>query len=180
MEDKVKFIDHRKELDPISSFKNSFTYNIMIAIIVMLLGGFSGYSGSYIDDIANFNSVFSMILVYGAKWGVVSFLIGLVFSIGVVSSVMVKKGREKQALLRKITQLNEAKESGKAKIRSEYREIIEELEDICNKRIKSFVEQKEEMIQKRQEEEAELKSKAQLAIKVEKGRLVALLKENNG
>jgi|GEM_PF-2156108 hypothetical protein len=133
-EDKIKNIDQLPELNPLVTFKNGMSYNIFISLIILLVVGFATYSNSsHITEISNFRSMISTIIFAGTKWGIISFIIGMVFSAVQASSTVMDRNYRRQNLVHKIQSINERRESELSIIRKEgdeiERKMIERLKD---------------------------------------------------
>lgn len=101
-----------------NSLKNSFIYNGLLSLFVLLSGGFAEYSNSYLTDIANFTSIVSIVIMGGLKWGAIAFFIGLIISMYLLFAQMHKKFILKNNLIRKISNLSSEKERGIAEIKN--------------------------------------------------------------
>lgn len=160
-EEKIKNLDFRQDLDPSTSFKNSFTYTAMLSFMVLLIGGFSGYSNSYVDDMAEFSNVITIILTHGAKWGLITFLIGFLISIGVAIYAMMEKTGVKQRMVKKVSNLVDDKERGKEQLRKDISVMIKDMEEKTRQRILMLEREIEELSERRKKEDERLKSEAE-------------------
>jgi len=160
-EDKIKNLDFRQDLDPSTSFKNSFTYTAMLSFMVLLIGGFSSYSNSYVDDMAEFSNVITIILTHGAKWGLITFLIGFMISIGVAIYAMMEKTSVKQRMVKKVSNLVDDKERGKEQLRKDISVMIKDMEEKTRQRIIMLEREIDELSERRKKEDERLKSEAE-------------------
>jgi hypothetical protein len=135
-EDKIKNIDQQPNLNPLMTFKSGMTYNLFFAVIVLLVVGFASYSNnSQIAEISNFKSMFTSVILTGAKWGIISFIIGIVFAAIQSGSTVMERNYRKQALVRKLESINEAKEIETASIRKESEELEKKMIERIKERI---------------------------------------------
>ena len=133
-EEKLKYLEHMPELNPFATLKNSMSYNLFISVIVLLVVGFATYSNSnYINEISNFRSMISSVILTGTKWGIITFIIGIIFSAIQAGSTVMERNYRKQNLVRKIQSINDQRESELNSIRKEgdeiERKMIEKLKD---------------------------------------------------
>ncbi|MCK9279891.1 MAG: hypothetical protein M0P71_04665 [Melioribacteraceae bacterium] len=98
----------------------NMTYNIIIALVVFLIAGFSSYSNRMVADANEYNSILGMILFEGAKWGIISFFIGGLISIIISGLVMIERADEKQKIARKIMTLKNQKGRRIHEIKTEF------------------------------------------------------------
>ncbi|MFA7288226.1 MAG: hypothetical protein WC055_05040 [Melioribacteraceae bacterium] len=126
LEERANNITEIDRYNPQKTMSVNMTYNIIIALVVFLIGGFSSYSNRMISNPNEYNSVLGMILFEGAKWGIISFFIGLLISIIISGLVMIERADEKQKITRKIIALKNQKGRKIQEITSEF-EIKEKL-----------------------------------------------------
>ena len=135
-EDKIKNIDQQPNLNPIMTFKSGMTYNLFFAVIVLLVVGFASYSNNnQIAEISNFRSMFTSVILTGAKWGIISFIIGIVFAAIQSGSTVMERNYRKQALVRKLESINETKAAEVAVIRKEGEELEQKMVERIKERI---------------------------------------------
>ncbi len=103
-------LDKQGNLNPENAFKNAMIYTIIVTFLVFMVGGFAGYSNSYSINIYNLKSVLSVIITSGAKWGAVSFLIGIIVSFMAAGSVLVERSNQRQNLVKAISSLKNTKQ----------------------------------------------------------------------
>jgi hypothetical protein len=138
-EDKIKNIDQQPNLNPIMTFKSGMTYNLFFAVIVLLVVGFASYSNnSQIAEISDFRSMLSSVILIGAKWGIISFIIGIVFAAIQSGSTVMERNYRKQALVRKLESIKEAKEVEISAVRKEGEELEKKLIERLKGRIKYY------------------------------------------
>lgn len=112
-------LENRKNEVSMRSFTNSMFYNIFISAFVALTGGFAEFTNSSVVETSSFASTFSTILIRGMKWGLLSFIIGLVTSVFASLSSVVNLYTKKQKLIKQINQANTQKMKIKSIIENE-------------------------------------------------------------
>jgi len=110
IEQKIDDLPNDDRFNPRVSMSNNMTYNIIIAFVVFFIGGISGYSNKTVTDASEFNLIFTFVLISGAKWGAISFIIGVVISIIISGIILVERSDMRHKLLRRISYLKIEKE----------------------------------------------------------------------
>ena len=153
-EEKIKNLEHLTEFSPILTFKNGMSYNIFFSVIVLLVAGFASYSNNNnITEISNFKNIFSSVILTGTKWGIIAFILGLVFNSIQAGSALIERNYKKQSIERKIQSINDQRESELNNIKKEG----DNLEFNLIEKIKSKIEFHEtriEQLHKEKEKEA--------------------------
>jgi hypothetical protein len=142
-------------------FTQTMGYNIMLTIIVSLMGGCAGYSNGSVKDISELKNLLSISIMSGLKWGIISFLIGLLIALAVTVFSFLERSNKRQKLLKRISQLKNEKEQIKMQIRKEAEnkglKIIESF-NAETSRIKSII---EDLTSQKNKKEAELIEEAE-------------------
>jgi hypothetical protein len=110
LENEIKDLPFKAKLNPQTAFKHAMTYNVMLSFMVFLMGGCAGYSNSFVHDISELKDLIAVSFITGIKWGVITFLIGIILS--GLSSVftLLERSNRRQRLLLKITEVKNEKE----------------------------------------------------------------------
>lgn len=167
LESQVNNIESKSDLDPLSTFKNSFTYTAMLSLFVLLLSGFASYSSSDFSQMASFSNVIRIVLVEGAQWALLTFLIGTIVSIFTTISTVVQKTTFKQSMVHKVSTYIDQKEKVKADLRKETDFMIKQFELKTKNRIELFENEINELNFRRKKEQEQLKEDADSKINVE-------------
>jgi predicted ester cyclase len=167
IESKVNNIDEKSDLDPSTTFKNAFTYTSMLSIMVLLLSGFASYSNSDFNEMASFSNVIRTVLVEGAQWALITFLVGTVVSIFTTIATVVQKSSYKQNMVKKVSAYIDEKEKGKEHLRKETEYMIKQMDLKTVRRGELFEEEIKDLESKRKKEDARLRAEADSKIKFE-------------
>ena len=110
LEEEIKNLPFKSKLNPQTAFKHAMTYNIILSFMVFLMGGCAGYSNNYVHSISELKDLISVSLTTGIKWGVITFLIGILLSgISAVFTLLERSSRRQQ-LIQNISVLKNGKE----------------------------------------------------------------------
>lgn len=150
-EEKLEDFESNSYQSTFDTIKTSLVYNFLFSSFVLLSGGFAEYTNSYVNDIANVGSLFAILIMGGLKWGVITFIIGIIISVFMVINNVHKKYVQKNSYLKRISNLNALKEKGKADLKKQY-------EDRKNSQNKKYTVTKQNLTE---EIEAYKKSKAE-------------------
>ncbi|MCF6271068.1 MAG: hypothetical protein L3J41_15255 [Melioribacteraceae bacterium] len=167
IEHKVNSLDEKSDLDPSATFRNAFTYTSMLSIMVLLLSGFASYSNSDFNEMASFSNVIRTVLVEGAKWSLITFLVGTIVSIFTTISTIVQKSSFKQNMVKKVSSYVDEKEKGKEQLRKETEFMIKQMEMKTKHRIELFEAEITDLEEKRKKEDERLRTEADSKIKFE-------------
>lgn len=176
IEHRVNNLDEKSDLDPSATFKNAFTYTSMLSIMVLLLSGFASYSNSDFNEMASFSNVIKTVLVEGAQWALITFLVGSVVSIFTTISMVVQKSSYKQNMVKKVSSYVDEKEKGKEQLRKETELMIKQMEFKTKHRIELFEIEIKDLEEKRKKESERLKTEADSKIKFELEKLKGFYK----
>ncbi len=175
LEDRIKNLHMEPKLDPVTSFKNTMTYNFILALMVFLIGGFAGYSSVSLGGSSDFNSLTAIIMVNGIKWALLSFLVGVVIASVVSGSVVVERGNVKQRLLQRISILKTRKEQQVEELKSESQRKEKRTSDSFTKKITDLKELVENIRIEKERQRGEMQSAAEEKVKTETEILQAFL-----
>jgi len=167
LENQVNNIESKSDLDPLSTFKNSFTYTAMLSIFVLLLSGFASYSGSDFSQMTSFSNVIRIVLVERAQWALITFLVGTIISIFSTISTVVQKSSYKQGMVHKVSRYIDQKEKVKEDLRKETDFMVKQFEIKTKNRIELFENEINDLNLRRQKEQTQLKEEADNRIKSE-------------
>ena len=174
-EARIEFLNDINGQNPQKVFTQTMGYNVMLTIIVSLMGGCAGYSNGSVHDMSELKNLLSLSLLSGLKWGIISFLIGLLIAVIVSVFSAVERSGKRQKLLKRIGQLKNQKEhliqavkkEAEIKIRN-----ISEFNSIETERLNSLL---GEIENRRAQKEIELSEEAELSFRTEAGVFEALL-----
>lgn len=166
IEDRINNLAHIEKFDTKKTLSSNMTYNFIVAFIVFIIGGLANYSNTSVADASQFNSVLGFVLFNGAKWGVMSFLIGGVISLIIAGLVLLDKVEEKQRLLNRLNRLKIEKEKVIADLKISTQNKDKIMMDNLNSSISNHVQRAAELqaemkaTEEKQMKEAEEKVKA--------------------
>jgi hypothetical protein len=167
IEQRVSSLDEKSELDPAATFRNAFTYTSMLSIMVLLLSGFASYSTSNFNEMASFSNVIRTVLVEGAQWSLITFLVGTIVSIFATISTIVQKSSYKQGMVKKVSSLIDEKEKGKIELKKETEFMVKEFDKKTKHRIELYESEIQDLEEKRKKEEIRIKTEADQKIAFE-------------
>lgn len=104
-DEKIKMLSDENNSKTHKIFMQTMGYNTILTIIVTVMGGCAGYSKSHIRDISELKELLSTSLLTGLKWGIMTFLAGLLISALVTGFSLLERSNERQKLLRRISRL---------------------------------------------------------------------------
>jgi hypothetical protein len=105
LEQQIENLPNMDRYNPKLSMSNNMTYNVVIAFVVFFIGGIAGYSNRMVDNVSEFNSIFTMVLISGSKWGAISFIIGTIISMFMSGVIIMERYDVKSKLLRRMSYL---------------------------------------------------------------------------
>lgn len=146
LEHQIENLHNIDKYNPRLSMSNNMTYNIIIAFIVFFIGGIAGYSNRVVDDVSEFNSIFTMVLISGSKWGAISFIVGTIISMLMTGIIVMERYDVKSKLLRRMSYLKIEKDR-----------MIADLKDTAVQREKMMVESINQSINQHRKRVEELK-----------------------
>jgi len=151
---KIELLDMEKKFDPQETFTNSMVYNGMLTLGIFILGGFIGtYSGGN-DESTPFLSGF---LVYGIKWAIITFFIGVVLSLVAVASASMEKSRVRSRLEKRIEQLKFQLQREIEVIKKDSEVQTKLLEEDNHEKIKKLIDRNDKIFNEKSEKEKELR-----------------------
>jgi len=178
LEEKIKMLDQQANLNPIVTFKNGLSYSLFISIIILLVVGFASYSNSnHISEISNLRSMFTSVLFTGTKWGIISFVIGMLFSAIQAGSTVMDRNYRRQSLVRKIQSLNERRETDIANKRKEGEELEKKMISRIKEKIANHSHRIEELKKEKEKEAVDLRTKFKQQLLEETKDLTKLIQE---
>lgn len=174
-ENRIENLHMVSSLDPKVSLKNNLNYNLILAIMIFLIGGFASYTSSSVTDISEFKSLISTVVATGLKWGSVSFFLGLIISFFIAGSVVLERSSQKQRLMQKITQLKNEKERVIEQLREEAKEREKSHADNLGKRMEIHKGRITELKKEFDQRQVELREEAHKKIQTEFDKLNELI-----
>ena len=110
LEEEIKKLPFKPKLNPQTTFKHAMTYNMILSFMVFLMGGCAGYSNNFVHSVSELKDLISVSLITGTKWGVITFLIGIILSgISAIFTILERTSRRQQ-LIQNISILKNGKE----------------------------------------------------------------------
>ncbi len=110
LEEGIENLSLKPKLNPQIAFKHAMIYNIILSFIVFLMGGCAGYSNNFVHDVSELKNLISISLVTGIKWGVITFLVGIIVSAFSAGFAILERSNRRQQLLHNISRLKNDKE----------------------------------------------------------------------
>jgi len=175
IEAKIKAIPSESKHDPVDSFKNMMTYNVVISSLLFFIGGCSGYSTQQFNGGTEFKEMLGQLILAGIKWGLATFLIGFLLAVIIAVSTFVKREMYKQKLLQKINWLKNQKELEINGIKKEIENKDKLLKENYDERIEDLKDTIENLIKDRSKLEIETKKIIDEQLKKEAAPLLALI-----
>lgn len=102
IESSLQNLESQKAFNPVLTFRNSMSYNILVSIIVFVIGGVAGYYNNSGFFEGEFNVLLATILLTGLKWSALTFVVGFFVALALAAFVMVERSNQKQKLHRNI------------------------------------------------------------------------------
>lgn len=167
LEKRVNKVDAKPDLDPLETFKNAFTYTSMLSLMVLLLSGFASYSSSNFTEMASFSNVIRTVIVGGAQWALLTFLVGTIVSIFTTISTVVQKSSFKQNMVHRVSDLIAQKAKTIQELKEENELLIKQFAAKTEHRIELFEKEVSDLFERRKKEEQKLKEDADSKIRVE-------------
>ncbi|MEJ2616902.1 MAG: hypothetical protein P8Z35_18250 [Ignavibacteriaceae bacterium] len=167
LEEEIKNLPFKAKLNPQTSFKHAMTYNVILSFMVFLMGGCAGYSNNYVHSISELKDLISVSLTTGIKWGVITFLIGILLSGISALFTLLERSNRRQQLIQNISILKNGKEH---KINFFKKEMANKEEILVNNfeiPINENKERIEKLIKERDSQETTLKAEADKQIEEE-------------
>jgi len=175
IEERMNTLPMESKYDPINSFKNMMTYNVVISSLLFLVGGCSGYSTQYYQGGLPFKEMFVDLILAGIKWGLATFLIGFILSVVVAISTFASRASHKQRLQQKINWLKNQKELEVNNAKSEAEHKEKTLKESFDERIAELKLSIDSLSNERGSLEKSLRQEADLKLKEESTALLSLL-----
>lgn len=175
IESKINTIPLETKHDPVHSFRNMMTYNIIVSSLLFFIGGCSGYSTQYFRGGMEFKEVFGQLMLIGIKWGLGTFLVGFVLALIVAVSTFISRSSYKQKLLQKINWLKNQKELEISEAKKEFEAKDKLLKENFDERIDDLKRSIDDLLKDRSIIENETKAQMDEALKKESDPLVAMI-----
>ena len=175
IESKINSIPLETKHDPVYSFRNMMTYNIVVSTLLFFIGGCSGYSTQYFRGGMEFKEVLGQLVLAGFKWGLGAFLVGFLLALIVAISTFVSRSTYKQKLLQKINWLKNQKELEISGTKKEFETKEKLLKENFDERIEDLKAAIEALVKDRTELASEIKLEVEEKLKEESAPLLALI-----
>ena len=179
LEEEIKNLPLKPKLNPQTTFKHVMTYNIILSFMVFLMGGCAGYSNNFVHDISELKNLISIALITGTKWGVITFLIGIIISAISAMFTLLERSNRRQNLLQSISKLKNEKENRINIFKKDIARKESLLVNNFNIPIKENIERIEQLIKEKNSKESTLKEEADKLIKEECRPYAFILDEEN-
>ncbi len=108
MEKQFEFIDKNNKFDPGKAFSTAMFYNLIIAAMIFVIGGFGGQMMG--SENAQLGEIFGDFFVNGIKWGGITFVLGFFVSLFTAASTITEKSSEKRKMRLRIDNYKKEKE----------------------------------------------------------------------
>ncbi len=154
---KLEEVENSKNQETIRTFSNSLVYTAILSIFIFLTGGFAEYTNSYIPTESNFVAAISIIIIKGIKWGIISFVIGLVISTFISISSVFSNMTRKQKIIKQINKSDTILKLAKARIEREYEERRKLQTESNNALIKTYLKNIENLKEEKKAKISKLK-----------------------
>ncbi len=171
---KLEQIENSKNQETLRNFSNSLIYTAVLSIFIFLTGGFAEYTNSYMPSESNFVAAISIIILKGIKWGIISFVIGLVISTFISISSVFSNISRKQKIIRQINKSDTILKYGKARIEKEYEERRKLQTESNNSLIKTYMKNIENLKQEKETKIAKLRNEYKESLAKESAPYLAL------
>ncbi len=167
LEEEIKKLPFKPKLNPQTTFKHAMTYNIILSFMVFLMGGCAGYSNNFVHSVSELRNLISDSLITGTKWGVITFLIGIILSGMSAVFTLIERSNRRQQLIQNISVLKNGKEH---KINL-YKKDMANKEEILVRNFEVPIKENkgkiEQLIKERNSQESTLKAEADKLIENE-------------
>jgi hypothetical protein len=175
LEERIHNLQYIQSLNPRATFRNAMTYNFILSFTVFLLGGCAGYSNSAIDDPNKMNSVLSIIIISGFKWGIIAFLVGFIISLVAAGLALLEGTNQKQRLLQTINAVKNEKEFQINFFKKDFEKASKEAEDRYTKALEEQKKQLNDLKNERETNEKTFKEEAEHKVQEETKQLRAII-----
>lgn len=175
IEARINSIPMETKHDPVYSFRNMMTYNIVVSSLLFFIGGCSGYSTQYFRGGIEFKEVLGQLFLAGIKWGLGTFLIGFLLALIVAISTFISRTSYKQKLLQKINWLKNQKELEISGTKKEFEEKEKLLKENYDDRIADLKTSIDELNNERKTVETETRAEADEKLRLEAEPLLMLI-----
>ncbi len=163
--------------NPAAAFKGSMTYSIILSILIMLVIGFASYSTNYAQDETGYVQLFRSILITGGKWGIITFVFGVIVSVFSAVYAVYEKSVEKQRIVQEISDLKFRREKGIETIKSDAERAEKITVKNLNERTEQYKKRIEDIQIERKKREEELNAIIEKKIKEEAEKLLELIEK---
>ncbi len=157
VEYKLEHIDENSKFNPSETFKNSMIYNGIISMVVFIITGFSGGFLNNINNYNNFSLVLTATIFSGFKWGLLTYIVGMLVSLVSSSSTMWEKTTQKNRLVKQIAYLKNVGERSRKQLKLESEKLLGLHSKKMNEKIEYLNEEISEYEKDKENQRTELK-----------------------
>ena len=147
----------------------------MLALLVLVLGGFAEYSNGYGQDSFGVSNVVAYVVLSGSKWGALTFVIGLFISLMMSATTSLEKAKLKQKYIKELSRLKDEKTKGLRRIKEDSESASKALEERTANKIASYEAQIKELQAKKEQDEKSLRRNVSAKVKAETNTLTELI-----
>lgn len=127
LEKRILELKYESRYNPRNSFNHTMIYNFILSFVVFFLGGCAGYSNIYVKSVSELKNLLSVSILTGLKWGVLSFLVGILIAIFIAGLVLIERSNLKQKLINRIARLKSLKDKNVNSYNKEFNEITKKI-----------------------------------------------------
>lgn len=168
-------VNTNKKYDPQTSFTNSMFYNLIVSFSVFVIAGLATYSNYPSGDGNDYRNFLSALMIGGAKWGTITFLLGVIMSMITATVVFAEKSSYKSRLLTRLNNLKLRREKDLEILRQNHEMRLKMIDQNFNNRIESAKLTNDGIIAEREIEEQKLKEKIDAVLLEEAQKLNRLI-----
>lgn len=150
-------IQLNEKLNPKVAFSNAMVYGMILSFLVFIFGGFSGCYGNSFRGFTDFGMIFSSVLLTGFKWGMVTFVISIVFSFIISGFTSLERSNEKQRLASKLINLKKKKERDLTSLKKQYDDKLKDVDEYYKEKIKNHDEKRSQSLKEKEDHFNQLK-----------------------
>ena len=177
IERNIENLSKESKYDPMSIFKNTMMYTIIVSFVSSLLGGCAGYSNLYANSTGELNNILSTIIINGFKWGILTFFIGFLISVFSAGISIIERTNKKQKLFTRIKYLKNQSEIENQRIHEHFHDKEKSLKESINNKIIDIKKRIEDLRKIKEGREIQLKAEADSKIKSESEQIKLIIEK---
>lgn len=143
-------IQLNEKLNPKVAFSNAMVYGMILSFLVFIFGGFSGCYGNSLRGFTDFGVIFSSVLLTGFKWGILTFVISVIFAFIISGFTTLERSNEKQRLASKLINLKKKKERDLGSLKKQYEDKIKDLDEYYKEKIKGHEDKRSQSLKEKE------------------------------